>query len=87
MVPLGVTSLQERGVAALGNGWLQEEGVAALGDDWLQEEGLAALDKSATVISSSWANSAALDSKRASDNTPLHSRTLYKVTKDGFIGL
>ena len=55
MVPLGVTSLQERGVAALGNGWLQEEGVAALGDDWLQEEGVAALDKSATVLSSSWA--------------------------------
>ena len=74
-------------MAALGDDWLQEEGVATLGDDWLQEEGVAALDKCATVISSSCANSAALGSKRASDNTPLRSRTLYKVTKDGFIGL
>ena len=74
-------------MAALGDDWLQEEGVATLGDDWLQEEGVAALDKCATVISSSCANSAALGSKRASDNTPLRSRMLYKVTKDGFIGL
>ena len=59
-------------MVSLDDDWLVEGGLAALGDGWLVEgpDGI-------TLIFSSCANSAALDSRRASDSTQLCSHTLY----------
>ena len=66
------TTVVDGGIAAMGDAWLMDGGVAAQGDDWLVE----GADVS-TIIISSCANSAVLNSCRASDSTLLHSHTLY----------
>ena len=70
MVDVNKDRLGEGGMAAMR---LVEGGVAALGDGRLVEG-----PDGASLVFSSCTNSAALDSRRASDSTPLRSRTIIK---------